>query len=80
MRIILRWLAKLNRWYENLKEPKRFAVSVFYGLFPFMLLSTFAEASGESIFMILGLLWILIFVIGFRAWWFYGNLKSYLDK
>ena len=80
MQTILRWLAKLNQWYENLKEPKRFIVAFCYGLLPFMVLSTFAEASDEGIFTIFGLLWIIIFVIAFRAWWLYGNLKDYLNK
>ena len=80
MRIILRWLAKLNLWFENLAEPKRFAVSLCYGLLPFMCLATFAEVSGEGIFTIFGLLWILIFVVAYRAWWLYGNLKDYLNK
>lgn len=78
MQTILRWLANLNEWYDKLTEPKRFIVAVLYGLFPFMLLSTFSTASGEPIFNIFGLLWIAIFVIAFRAWWLYGNLRNYL--
>lgn len=78
MKIILKWLAKLNVWYENLEEPKRFIVALIYGLFPFMVLTTFAAAANEIVFTILGLLWILIFVIAFRTWWLFGNLEKYL--
>lgn len=79
MRTIMKWLAKLNQWYERLGEPKRFTVGVLYGLFPFMILSAFSIVSGEVIFNIFGLLWIAIFVVALRIWWFYGNLKDYLD-
>lgn len=78
MKIILKWLAKLNVWYENLEEAKRFLVDLGYGLFPFMVLTTFSILADETIFTILGLLWIGIFVIAYRVWWLYGNLETYL--
>jgi len=78
MKTILKWIAQLNLWYENLKEPNRFIVAVLYGLFPFMILSGFAAASKEVIMYILAFLWMIVFVIAPRAWWLYGNLKDYL--
>lgn len=78
MKTILKWLAQLNVWYENLTEGKRFAVELFYGLFPFMFCSSLAVVSNKVGFNIIGLLWIAIFVIAYRAWWLYGNLEKYL--
>lgn len=78
MHTILRWLAQLNRWYDNLVSKGKFAVDLIYGLFPYIILTTFSTLADEKIFSILGLIWILIFVVAYRAWWLYGNLEDYL--
>ena len=80
MKIILKWLAQLNQWFENLTEPKRFSIALLYGMFPFMFFSSLAVVSNKVGFNIIALLWISIFVVAFRVWWLYGNLKSYLPK
>jgi len=75
LKIVLRRLikstAEANLWYNKLEEPTKFIVAVIYGYLPFM----FFVGLG---FYIVGILWVAIFVIALRAWWLYGNLRSYL--
>ena len=79
MKTILTWLAKLNVWYENLAEPKRFIITLLIVALPAILVGLFAIVSNEGIFLIPAFLWFLVF-LAYRAWWLYGNLDKYLYK
>ena len=79
LRGIAKLAAKANSWYDLLEEPTKFIVAVIYGYIPFMFFSILGAASGQEGFFIIGLLWVIIFVIALRVWWFYGNLKEYLE-
>lgn len=76
---IAKLLAKANSWYDKLEEPTKFIVAVIYGYLPFMFFAGLGSAAGQGGFFVVGLLWVLIFVVALRTWWFYGNLRKYLE-
>lgn len=69
-------LANANYKYDQLQEPKRFYVGMGFGMGPFFLYELFGVFTGQSVYRVLALLWIIL-MIGLRFWWVEGNLKSW---
>lgn len=70
-------VAKLNRKYENMKEPSRFYTMLAVAFLPWFLLDLIGLISGNKGFDFLGLGWIA-FLMVIRIWWYEGRLKYYL--
>jgi len=73
----LKKLARMNRSYENLKEPKRFLIAMSVGMGPFILLNMLSIITENILFDLFGLMWIFL-IIGIRVWWLHGDLKDWL--
>ena len=73
-----RTLARLNMWYDQVKEPKKFTIDVGVGFAPYLFLDLLAMVSGQIMFNILGILWVIL-IIALRVWWLHGNLKTHID-
>lgn len=74
---VLNKLARANKYYDGLEEPKRF-FGMLIVISPWIFLDLFGLIIDHKGFDIFGIIWILM-LIGLRMWWVEGNLKHYLE-
>ena len=79
MNYIKKKLAKFHKWYDDLKEPKRFISLLGFAMGPWVVLDIIGIISKQKVFEILGMVWIVLMIL-WRFWWIEGSLKNYLDE
>jgi len=68
----MKMLGKLNKYYDNIKEPGRFSVAMMIIAVPLIVFGMLGLTFNLKIFEVLSYVWIAV-LVAIRMWWVHSK-------